>query len=430
MEKAGKLLIIFLCVLSIGCIEKPDFDNIELENMSQLSVPEGFDFRSEEHFNVKIELSLPDENDYAQLNIYSDEDLTRQVILENGLNQFDFDLGFHKKKIKLSSFWNGKEFHREFEKHDLLNINLNQESFSYYDGTGSANNNGNGNGNGNINGNGNGTDTDGDGVKDDLDLEPNNPSVSQAIYIPALETYNTIGFEDSWPAEGDYDYNDLVVSFNLNKYLSKTNKLSRVETHFKLLAIGAGYDNDFCYMLDIPYEHAQIEISDPNINYTVHNIDGKTEVRFESIKSIFETTGFVNTVQNEAYYEPINFSLMTTVLNDENINGNSLAYDFFIRINGEEGREVHMAGQHPTGKINRTYFGDNPNGNSHLYLNDRNLPWVVMIPEIWEYPAEKIEILAAYPDFADFAQNNTNFPWYSDFHGGRVVRTKLFKKRD
>jgi len=420
MKKIVPISVLFIFSL-FACIEEPDFSALPVDDMSELSVPDGFEFKSEESFDLVINLDLEDTSSYARVVISSDNDRLFEGVINPGTTPFNFDLPFHKEDIEITAYWNDRVANKTFEKYEALTLSLNQESFSY-EGVGSvafaANKKDK-------------DDADSDGVKDKDDLEPNNPLVAQAIYIPAFESFNTIGFEDAWPSEGDYDFNDLVVSFNLNKFMSKKNQLARVETHFKVLAIGAGYNNDFCYTIDIPADQLTIEVSDASLAYEVLGYDGITEVRFEKIKSAFGTNGFVNTVETDEYFEPLDFTITSTVNEKYKANGNDLAYDFFIRINGEEGREVHVAGKHPTGKVNRTYFGtaaDNSK-NGQYYVNKRNLPWAVMIPEIWEYPAEKIEIISAYPDFIDFAQKNSNMPWYSDFHGGNVNRSKLFKKK-
>lgn len=410
----------------MACLEKPEITPVDTPDMLSLNIPDGFNFEVTKEHSVTWQIDGMPENSAYKAEVWVDGKLLRSAIISNSPNLMPISIPIHLNEVEMVlTTDDGTEYTQEANKgNDLVfELDLNTEE-SDQQGAAAPNNLPSKKK----------ADADGDKVVDELDLEPLNPEVSQAIYIPALETYNTIGFEDTWPKNGDYDYNDLVVSFNLNKYLDKSNNLSRVETDFKVMAVGAGYDNDFCYTLEIPIDEVQVEIeSETPIQYELHGNEDYTEVRFPSIKQAFGTTQFVNTVEEERFYDWLTFKVITTIGSEKRVNGTSLPYDFFIRINGEEGREVHMAGKHPTGKVNRSYFGTGDDnslpGKGKLYLNDRNLPWAVMIPEVWEYPLEKTEILEAYPDFAEFAQKNENFPWFSDFHGGKIVRSKLYKKR-
>lgn len=419
-----KISLLLIPLLLFSCIEKPDFDVLETTEIQQINVPDGFNYEVTHDYFVKWNINNLPENSALKAEIWTDDQLQVSALISDPESLVPLAIPIHKENVKMVLYVDGNKIEKTFKKTESLVLDV---DYAVALQASKGDNKGNGN-------DGKPKDTDGDGVKDDADLEPDNPLISQAIYIPALDSYNTIGFEDTWPNNGDYDFNDLVVAFNLNKYMNKANKLRKVETHFKLQAIGAGYDNDFCYTLEVPINEVTINVSDPNLTYEVHGNGDYTEVRFPSIKSAFGASGFVNTVEGETFYDWLEFTITTEFSSESKQNGNSLPYDFFIRINGEEGREVHMAGKHPTGAVNRTFFGTGDDnslpGNGKLYLNDRNLPWAVMVPMIWEYPAEKTPMLEAYPDFAVFAQNNGNFPWYSDFHGGRKVRSKLYKKKN
>ena len=414
-----KIILLSVLISTFSCIEKPEIVPEEIVSFNQLVVPDGFNYAISSSFDLKCDITNFPINGVLLGEVFVEGQLFSKVIITKAETTLSLDIPIHYNEVQMNVHSDDETITKTFTKNEAmvfratLNSGLSARSVAF----GSMKN----------------EDTDGDGVKDDFDWAPEYPRISQGIFIPAFESFNTIGYEDTWPRNGDYDFNDLVISFNLNKYMNKTNELTKVVTNFKLLAIGAGYDNDFCYTLEVPKDKVSITISDPDIEYEVIGYDGITEVRLTRIKSVFGTTGFVNTRESDPIYDPLNFSITAEIDETEKINGNSFAYDFFIRIDGEEGREVHMAGKRPTGKVKRTYFGsaddDTNPSNGKLCLNKNNLPWALMIPEVWDYPMEKENILDAYPDFADFAQNNPNFPWFSDFHGGRVVRSKLYKKK-
>lgn len=414
-----KLIVLFILLGTLSCIEKPEIAPEEVISLDQLSIPDGFNYEVAARFDLKWDITNFPANEVLLGEVFVEGQLFSKVIITKAETTLSLDIPIHYNEVQMNVHFDDETITKIFSKDEsmVLKATLNSQLGASAEANSSSQN----------------QDTDGDGVKDSFDWAPEDPRISQGIFIPAYESFNTIGYEDTWPGNGDYDFNDLVVSFNLNKYMNKTNKLTKIVTNFKILAIGAGYDKDFCYTLEVPMDKVIITLSNPDIAYEVIGYDGITEVRFTRIKSAFGTVGFVNTREVDPVYDYLDFSVTTEIDDSENINGNNLAYDFFIRIDGEEGREVHMAGKHPTGKVNRTYFGssddDTNPSKGKLYLNKNNLPWALMVPEIWDYPSEKTSIIDAYPDFAEFAQNNPTFPWFSEFHGGKIVRSKVYKKK-
>ena len=424
--------IILMCLLIVSsCISKPDFDAVPeiIGNINSLIVPDGFNYETSTSNVLLISVNGFPSDEYIKLEIRSEDSKIADFIVEEGTIEQQIEIPIHISALEIYASTSTTYFTTEIKKNSEVRLELSPQQFISKDQGGTAN------GNGNENGNGNKTDTDGDGVNDDDDLAPTDPTISQAIYMPSQETYNTIGYEDFWPEEGDYDFNDLVVAFNMTKYMDKSNDLAKVETKFKILAIGAGHNNDFCYSLDIPLDELEITCNNQEINYSVHGYDGMTEIRFSGVKSMFNTNSFVNTVEGETYFEPVEFTI-TSTLNESapKTNSNSLAYDLFLRTNGDEGKEIHLAGKHPTGKVNRSYFStgsDDSNQNANkYYLSKNNLPWAILIPEIWEHPLEEVSLLDAYPNFANFAQGNPNFAWYSDEIEGNKNLSKIFNKNN
>ncbi|MFY8019628.1 MAG: LruC domain-containing protein, partial [Bacteroidia bacterium] len=68
-------------------------------------------------------------------------------------------------------------------------------------------------------------DTDGDGVIDASDCYPSDPNKAFCNNVPT----GTLAFEDQWPFTGDYDMNDVVVTYNYNVITNASNNVVRVE---------------------------------------------------------------------------------------------------------------------------------------------------------------------------------------------------------
>lgn len=99
---------------------------------------------------------------------------------------------------------------------------------------------------------------DGD-YNDMLCLIESNPvaiSPSEPITPPTIDDYIlTRGyylFEDNYPNQGDFDFNDVVIEYNIITYLNKTNKSKQV--YAKLLASGCSFSNEFGFKDDNGYQ--------------------------------------------------------------------------------------------------------------------------------------------------------------------------------
>jgi LruC domain-containing protein len=103
-----------------------------------------------------------------------------------------------------------------------------------------------------------------------------------------------------------------------------------------------------------------------------------------------------------------------------------------LRINQEEGREVHKPGRPYTSLADQSMFGtandDTQVASGKLYKSKDNLPWVLEIPTEWDYPKEQSKIIEGYPNFKDFAQGKSNSPWYTDDAGNKIHK-HLYRKK-
>ena len=103
---------------------------------------------------------------------------------------------------------------------------------------------------------GNGTptvsDADNDGVADENDLFPNDPLRAGESFYPGSNVYGTLAFEDLWPAQGDYDFNDVVVDYQLRMITNANNDVVDIEISYALRAIGGSFKNGFGLELNVP----------------------------------------------------------------------------------------------------------------------------------------------------------------------------------
>ena len=276
-------------------------------------------------------------------------------------------------------------------------------------------------------------DSDNDGVADESDISPDDATIAAVTYIPAHNSYSTFAFEDMWPYLGDFDFNDLIIAHNAVVYTNAQDMVTKITYQISVEAAGATFDNDLCLSFTDPGSTINMtvnSISTGGLSYELHKLENKSEIRFKHIKQGFNSGGFINTDSTRSYEEPIQISL--ELLFDGAVNFEDFEIDEFIRVDQEEGREVHKPGKPYTSLFDKSWVGqaadDTRPEEGKYFLTENNLPWAIEIPTPWEYPKEKVQISKAYPYFEDYIQGKSNTPWYTDEDGNKVHK-HLYKRK-
>lgn len=178
-----------------------------------------------------------------------------------------------------------------------------------------------------------------------------------------LGTYTYI-IEDMYPAEGDYDMNDIVIS------LTAIQEESKLTIDGQLKAVGATYKI-------VPY------IKVGNETKPLYSDQGNA---LEAHLVLGDETGssIINTDKGYAHRSGENFNLEFDPVN-EGLNMDDI--DFYIEVNGTT---VHW----------NTY----KDGNT----------WGMRIPGAdFRWPQEKVNITEAYPDFTEWFKDKS-YPWYNN----------------
>ncbi|WP_170227058.1 LruC domain-containing protein [Luteibaculum oceani] len=276
-------------------------------------------------------------------------------------------------------------------------------------------------------------DSDNDGVDDCNDDYPNDPA-----RVADTEYQGTLAYEDLWPHEGDYDFNDMVFDYTLTQTTNASNEVVDIFGTFTLKANGAGFNNGFGIQLDnvAPGDIASSSLS-LNGNATGSQELGNTFATFllfENAKVHMKpTSDFVNTVVGAPYVNPVTFDLSIGFSTPQPLGDIGFPpYNPFIYVNKPNepvvrGREVHLPDLVPTSMVDHSYFGvgddDTDIVTGKYYKTVTNLPWGLHIPGGgFDYPRETEDIRDAYLNFVNWAQSGgqQNADWYLDISGNRV----------
>jgi len=281
-------------------------------------------------------------------------------------------------------------------------------------------------------------DSDGDGVADESDDFPNDPT--RAV----LNTYlGSVAYEDLWPAQGDYDFNDLVMDYDVDHILNANNEVINIDADWTIKAVGASFDNGFGFEMDgiSPGAVSSVSGYDLQENYISLSSNGTeagqstaTFIVFDNVYNLISTAGgaYINTEPGQASVAPVTLNMAIDFTNPiAQADVGIPPYDPFLMVNGVRGREVHLPGQDPTDLADPSLFNtlsDATDENSNYYYKTNNgLPWAIHLGTTFSYPVEREPIDDAYLNFSQWAVSGgvSKTDWYQDQVGYRNA-AKIF----
>jgi LruC domain-containing protein len=88
--------------------------------------------------------------------------------------------------------------------------------------------------------------------------------------------------------------------------------------------------------------------------------------------------------------------------------------------------EVHLLDTAPTEKFNHAeLWGLGVDASNEIegryFKTENNLPWAIMIPDEWQWPAERVDVVTSYPKFKAFAESGgeQDKNWYKTEHANQ-----------
>ncbi len=297
------------------------------------------------------------------------------------------------------------------------------------------------------------SDDDGDGVKNKDDDYPTDPLRAFDNYSPGKAIYGSLAFEDNWPASGDYDFNDLVMDYNVRYVTNAQGLIKDIIPSFKVKAIGATNRNGFA--IEIPGSPSNVAsvtttYSGPGTllggSLFPTNAAGVETGQTKIVVPFFDNAftvfgggvgvipGFPNTNPDDTYYTPVEITKKITFTTPVTVASVGTApYNPFIIVNQVRAREVHMAGKTPTNKASG-YFGteDDRTGGSKYYVGVGDFPWVLNFTETFNYPTVGINIKDAYLKLTDWVSTGGVFvnDWHSNPAYGYRNSGKIYTRNN
>ena len=292
---------------------------------------------------------------------------------------------------------------------------------------------------------GNLPDQDGDGIPDRDDAYPKDPARAFNNWSPSTG-FGTLVFEDQWPVQGDYDFNDLVLDYRFKTVTNANNMVADVIATFVIRAIGAGQKNGFGFQLPgTAVAGADVEVSgfklkerfiSLNPNGTEAGQEKITVIVFDNVNKVMLSPGGfgINVTPGTTYVTPdttvvsVSFKSNTYTMANVGID----RFNPFLIVNLDRGKEIHLPDNLPTSLVSQVYFGkgndDSDPAKGRYYRTKENLPWAIRISPGFDYTIEGDQITGAYLKFAAWAESaGAQYPdWYLKTSGYRD-ETKIYQ---
>ena len=230
-------------------------------------------------------------------------------------------------------------------------------------------------------------------------------------FVPGKDKNGTLLFEDLYPGIGDYDFNDLVVYYNIantKSYGFTSNMTDESVITFTIKSKGGSIQSDFGVELTgipasfaaqyatvtvdgEPVEGALKTSGDASAVFMVSTDGGKYDT--EKKMSIVDKTVKI-TMSKDNLDDLVSATYFSSLFDMDNIN-------WFMNVNGTE---IHLKGFKATALA--------PSQASDTFASKDNLVWGLNVPVELIPAKEKVDFLLAYPDFRKWVESDS-YVWYN-----------------
>ncbi|MEX2511898.1 MAG: LruC domain-containing protein [Cyclobacteriaceae bacterium] len=300
-------------------------------------------------------------------------------------------------------------------------------------------------------------DRDADGMADDEENYPDDPFRAFDNYFPS-EEYGTLMFEDLWPAIGDYDFNDLVMDYRINRVTDAEGEIVEIVIELLTRAAGAGYQNGFGISftgLD-PDRVLGVEgtkIKSGSIHHFMENgLEAgpkyATVIPFDHVHNVLTHPGGgslgINTDPKAPIQDPSLQKIIVTLKREGKAADGGVTYleevgmhnfNPFLISNQQRGMEIHLPGKEPTALADPSIFGTKNDGSlvgeQNYYRSIENgMPWGLNVTKSIPYMINKVGYHKGYLKFYDWVvSGGKSFEdWYLDLPGYRNGQVLLNAK--
>ena len=241
-------------------------------------------------------------------------------------------------------------------------------------------------------------------------------------YFPSSQAFGTVMFEDQFPCEADYDFNDLVLEYNATVTTdSSSGDIRYLVWNTRIVAVGGRINNGFG--VELPYTNSQI-LSVSGATWENNGASEKVVLRmFENAHAEYGADGSLNTMAERDEMAPVERAVVVTF----NSNVSSLGtppYNPFAFRSDSRAHEIHLAGESST--VNGIDF-DGVCDVDTDYKTLAGLPFGIHISAQFGWPIENARLDIAYPELVAWASSGglSNTNWNDAPAAGQTLASSL-----
>ncbi|MEX2566503.1 MAG: LruC domain-containing protein [Cyclobacteriaceae bacterium] len=291
-------------------------------------------------------------------------------------------------------------------------------------------------------------DMDADGIADEEDSYPDDSFRAFDNYFPSGE-YGTLMFEDLWPAIGDYDFNDLVMDYRINRVTDAEGEVVEIVIELLTRAAGAGFKNGFGISFtglnpDRVLSVEGTKIKSGSIHSFMENgLEAGTKyvtvIPFDDAHNVLSHPGGgslgINTDPKAPIQKPVLQKIILTLKSEGKAAEGGVTYleevgmdnfNPFLIANQKRGMEIHLPGKEPTALADPSVFGTKNDGSlegEHNYYRSKEngMPWGLNVTKSIPYMINKVGYNKGYLKFYEWVvSGGKSFDdWYLDLPGYR-----------
>lgn len=254
------------------------------------------------------------------------------------------------------------------------------------------------------------TDLDSDGVGNAFDEYPCDPQKAGSVFVPGSSSMGQVLYEDLWPSDGDFDFNDTVVAYNYELIYSAQERLTAIRATYNVLALGAGIHSGLGLTLPIPASavsqvHRRIGTGGVDLP-VIRQSDGNLVLHvINDMHSAFAIgEGFINTRRTDAVRQPLSISVLIELSQPVTLAASTAPFDLFLFWTHDPSHEIHRPMYAGTENMDVSLFGTEADGSTETrhFVNTRGVPFALDVPVSTFYPVEQTPIDWLYPDILVF----------------------------
>lgn len=277
-------------------------------------------------------------------------------------------------------------------------------------------------------------DTDGDLVPDEIDAHPCDPLAAATAFAPARGDHGMLLFEDQHPAKGDFDFNDVVLTYNYVYRLDRAGNVASIRATFNTLAVGGDFHNGFG--LRIPMLAREIRRATRTVGGVSTDLQPSTldaDATFfivDDLRDLFANpVGLINADPALARQQAQVVELEIVFDQARPFPVQAAPYDVFIFRSDNPSIEVHRPEFRGTARMDSSRFNtqDDASDGVRNFVDTRGIPFGLLLPTVVDYPREGVAIDQLYPNIVTFGQSGGRLA--QDFYLTSVQLSAAYRDR-